>query len=240
MLIVSLALGWALGGGVAERPLDQFLADLQAATVRNDRSAIAGMVHYPIKVLASGWIIPIDDRATFARYFDAFFTDEIRDLIAAAAERPGTRAVPAVVKLGGDNIRIMRFDGRFKIIGITVPPASGRVRGARRGTTVVSFRTGDNSAAFTGSLAAGEHERYIVHASRNELLDVRVDRVRGRDVIAHVLAVSTQSPLDARSGDGARVWTGRVPATGDYFIDVMRTTPSGDAVLTYWLTVSVR
>jgi len=64
--------------------------------------------------------------------------------------------------------------------------------------------------------------------------------VRGRDVIAHVLAVSTQSPLDARSGDGARVWTGRVPATGDYFIDVMRTTPSGDAVLTYWLTVSVR
>jgi len=66
MLIVSLALGWALGGGVAERPLDQFLADLQAATVRNDRSAIAGMVHYPIKVLASGWIIPIDDRATYA------------------------------------------------------------------------------------------------------------------------------------------------------------------------------
>ena len=58
MLIVALTLGWTLvGGSVAERPLDQFLADLQAAATRNDRAAIAGMVHYPLKVLASGWII---------------------------------------------------------------------------------------------------------------------------------------------------------------------------------------
>jgi hypothetical protein len=67
MLFVSLALGWALGAAAAERPIDRFLADLQSATVRNDRRAIAGMDHYPIKVLASGWIIPVDGGATFVR-----------------------------------------------------------------------------------------------------------------------------------------------------------------------------
>jgi hypothetical protein len=240
MLIVSLALGWALGTGAAERPLDRFLADLQDATVRNDRRAIAGMVHYPIKVLASGWIIPIDDRATFVRYFDAFFTDEIRDLIADAAERPGTRAVPDVVKLGVDNIRIMRFDGRFRIIGITVPPSSGKVRGARRGTTVVSLAGGQGTASFSGTLARGEHESYRVHAARNDLIEVRVDRVRGRDIVARVLDAVTRTPLDTRGQDGARVWTGRVPATGDYLVDIVRATPTGDPVLTYMLTVSVR
>jgi hypothetical protein len=190
-------------GSVAERPLDRFLADLQAAATRNDRAAIAGMVHYPLKVLASGWIIPVDDRATFIRSFDAFFTDEIRDLIADAAERPRPAKLPDVVSLGNGNIRLMRFDGRFKIIGIMVPPPSGKVRGARRGTTVVSLAGGQGTASFSGTLASGEHERYVVRLSRNALLEVRVDGVRGR-VVARVLDAGARTPIDAR-GLTARV-----------------------------------
>ena len=241
MLIAALVLEWTLvGGSVAERPLDRFLADLQAAASRNDRAAIAGMVHYPLKVLASGWIIPVDDRATFIRSFDAFFTDEIRDLIADAAENPRPTKLPDVISLGNGNIRLMRFDGRFKIIGITVPPPSGKVRGARRGTTVVSFAGGQGMASFSGTLAKGEHESYLVHAARNELIEVRVDRVRGRDVVARVLDAATKTPVDARGQDGARVWTGRVPAAGDYLIDIVRGAPAADPVVTYMLTVSVR
>lgn len=241
MLLAALALGWTLGGGAAGgRPIDRFLADLQSAAARNDRAAIAGMVHYPLKVLASGWIIPVGDRATFVRSFDAFFTDEIRDLIADAAETPQPARLPDVVTLGKGNIRLMRFDGRFKIIGIMVPPSSGKVRGARRGTTVVSFAGGQGTAAFSGTLAQGEHESYVVRAARNELLEVRVDRVRGRDIIARVLDAGTRTPLDARGQDGARVWTGRVPAAGDYLIDIVRGTHTTEAVLTYSLTVSVR
>jgi hypothetical protein len=67
-----------------------------------------------------------------------------------------------------------------------------------------------------------------------------VDRVRGRDIVARVFDAATKTSVDARGQAGARVWTGRVPATGDYLIDVLRTAPAGEAVLTYWLTVSLR
>jgi hypothetical protein len=197
-------------------------------------------VQYPIRTFISGWIIPIVDRKTFITSFDAFFTDEIKDLIAEAAARPRLVKPNEVIVLGNDALRAIRINGRFRIIGLVPPPPSRKVRGARRGNTVVSFRTGESSAAFTGTLASGEHERYVVHASRNELLDVRVDRVRGRRVVARVFDAATRTAIDARAQEGTRVWTGRVPATGDYLIDVVRTAPPGEAVLTYWLTVSVR
>ncbi len=240
MFLAALALGSLLAGAAGDSSADRFLAALQAASDRDDRAAIAGMVQYPIKAFVSGWIIPIADRKTFITSFDAFFTEEIKDLIAEAAARPRLVKPNDVIVLGSGALRAMRVDGRFKIIGISVPPVSKKVRGARRGTTVVSFRTGESSAAFTGTLGAGEHERYVVRASRNELLDVRVERVRGRDIVARVSDAATRTAIDARAQEGSRVWTGRIPASGDYLIDVVRTAPPGEAVLTYWLTISVR
>jgi hypothetical protein len=250
VLLAALALGSTLAAGptAAKAPVgrpdagsaERFLAALHAASDRDDRAAIAGMVQYPIKTFISGWVIPIVDRKTFITSFDAFFTDEIKDLIAEAAARPRVMKTNDVIVLGNGALRAMRINGRFRIIGLVPPPPSRKVRGARRGTTTVSFRTGESSAAFTGTLAAGEHEQYVVHASRNELLEVRVDRVRGRDIVARVFDAATHAPIDARGQDGARVWTGRLPATGDYMIDVLRTAPAGDAVLTYWLTINLR
>lgn len=240
MLLAALALGSTLAAGADAGSAERFLATLQAASDRDDRAAIASMVQYPIKAFVSGWIIPIVDRKTFITSFDAFFTEEIKDLIDEAAAKPRAVKPAEVISLGNGALRAMRVNGVFRIIGIAPPPPSRKVRGARRGTTVVSFRTGESSAAFTGTLAAGEHERYVVRASRNELLDVRVDRVRGRDIVARVFDAATHAPVDVRGQEGARVWTGRLPATGDYLIDVLRTAPAGDAVLTYWLTINLR
>jgi hypothetical protein len=240
VFLAALALGWTLAAGTQPSAADRFLADLQAAADRNDRAAIAGMIQYPIKAFVSGWIIPIVDRMTFITSFDAFFTEEIKDLVAEAAAGPRLTKPSDVIVLGNGALRAIRVGGRYKIIGISVPPASKKVRGARRGATTVSFRTGESTAAYTGTLAAGEHERYVVRASRNDLLDVRVDRVRGRDIVARVLDAATRAPLDSRSHEGTRVWTGRVPASGDYLIDVTRSAPGGDAVLTYWLTIGLR
>ena len=242
MLLAALALGSMLAGGAPadDRSAEGFLAALQAASDRNDRAAIAATVQYPIRIIVGGWIIPVVDRATFIQSFDAFFTEEIKDLIAEAATMHRTVKPADVISLGNGALRAVLVNGRFRIIGIAVPPPSRKVRGARRATTVVSFRTGESSAAFTGTLAAGEHERYVVRASRSELLEVRVDRVRGRDIVARVFDAATRTAIDARGLEGTRVWTGRLPATGDYLIDVVRTVPAGEAVLTYWLTVSVR
>jgi hypothetical protein len=240
VILAVLAVGLTVAAGTDRSPAERFLVDLESAVERDDRAAIAAMVQYPIKAMVSGWVIPIKDRATLITSFDAFFTEEIKDLIAAAATTPPRSSPADVVSLGNGALRAILVNGRFKIIGIVPPPPSRKVRGARRGTTTVRFRTGESTSAYTGSLAAGEHERYIVKASRNDLLEVHVDRVRGRDIVARVFDAGTKAPLDARSQDGTRVWSGRVPATGEYLIDIVRTAPAGDAVLTYWLTVGVR
>jgi hypothetical protein len=244
---VLIPLGTALQRAPSATPLvtrqqsiGAFLIALESAVERRDRAAIAGMVHYPIKVLASGWIIPADNPAAFIKYYDAFFTEEIKDLIAEASSRPQTVKPNEVFTLGKNAVRIMRIGPSYKIIGLAIPPAAGKVRGARRGTTIVAFPTGRSTANFAGTLAAGEHEAYVVSARRNELLDVRVDGVRGRDIVARIVDAVTGTPLDDRARDGSRVWVGRVAASGDYRIDVVRLRGDGDAVLTYALAVSIR
>jgi len=212
MFLAALALGWTSPAAPSRRSRSVSRRAARGCE-RNDRAAIAGMVQYPIKTFISGWVIPIVDRKTFITSFDAFFTEEIKDLVAEAAAKRRADKANDVIVLGNGALRAMRIDGRFRIIGLVPPPPSRKVRGARHGTTVVSFRTGESSAAFTGTLAAGEHERYVVRASRNELLDVRVDRVRGRDIVARVFDAATKAAIDARAQEGTRVWTGRLPAT---------------------------
>jgi len=223
----------------AAQSFSAFARTLAEAASHDDRRAIAGMVHYPIKVVASGWIIPVGDRATFVKYFDAFFTPEIRDLIDEATRRPRSARPDEVITLGKDAVRIMRFGGEYKIIGIAVPAPSGRVHAARRGTTRVQFATGQSTAGFSGTLAANERETYLLHARRNDLVDIRIDGVHGKDIVARIIDARTGTPVDARA-DGTRVWVGRVPADGDYRLEVVRLATGGDSVLTYTLLVSVR
>ena len=61
-----------------------------------------------------------------------------------------------------------------------------------------------------------------------------------RDIVAHVMEADTATPLDDRARDGVRVWTGRVPASGTFRIDIVREARGGDPVLTYALSVSLR
>ncbi|MGH9140146.1 MAG: hypothetical protein ACRD2I_03280 [Vicinamibacterales bacterium] len=75
---------------------------------------------------------------------------------------------------------------------------------------VVNFAAGQNIASFSGTLARGEHGSYLVRAERNEPLKMRVDRVRGRDIVARVLHAATKTPLDGRAQEGTRVWVGIV------------------------------
>src|SRR5262245_57162379 len=97
------------------------------------------MVHYPIKVLAGGWIIPIDGTDAFVKYYDAIPTDDIRDLVADAVAGRGLVRKGDLVTLGPDSVRIMRFGATYRIIGISIPAASGNVRAARRASTTVEL-----------------------------------------------------------------------------------------------------
>jgi len=211
---------------------------VQQACARNDRESVASLIEYPLTVFASGWNIPVKDRATFLQSYDAFFTEDVKEAIAAASTTLRVDPKAAFVPFG-NVLRIKSVGGSFRIVAIVMPPAGHRVRAARRETVRVSFPARQDWTAYAGSLAAGEHESYLVRAKRNELLEVRIDGFAGRAIVAHVLDAAG-SALDARARDGTRVWAGRVPEEGDYRIDVVRTTRNGDPALVYRLTVTLR
>jgi len=218
--------------------LDAFLASVQRACASNDRRAMAALVLYPLTVFAGGWNIPVKDRAAFLQSYDAFFTEDVKEAIAGAPTK--VRIEPNVAFLPfGNVLRIKPAGGSFRIVAIVMPPPGRRVRAARREMTRVSFPARQDWTAYAGSLAAGEHESYMVRARRNELLEIRIDGFAGRAIVAHVLDPAGAA-LDTRARDGTRVWAGRVPAEGDYRIDVVRTTRDGDPALTYRLTVTLR
>jgi hypothetical protein len=218
--------------------LETFLGNVQRACARGDRQALAALVQYPLTVFAGGWNIPVKDRATFLQSYDAFFTEDVKEAIAGASTK--VRIEPNVSFLPfGNVLRIKPAGGSFRIVAIVMPPPGTRMRAARRETIRVSFPARQDWTAYAGSLAAGEHESYLVRAKRNELLEVRIDGFAGRAIVAHVLDEASAA-LDMRAREGTRVWAGRVPADGDYRIDVVRTTRDGDPALVYRLTVTLR
>jgi hypothetical protein len=239
MPIAVLALtSWLAAPAPADARLDAFLASVQRACASNDRRAMAALVLYPLTVFAGGWNIPVKDRAAFVQSYDAFFTEDVKEAIAGASTK--VRIEPNVAFLPfGNVLRIKPAGGSFRIVAIVMPPPGRRVRTARRETTRVSFPARQDWTAYAGSLAAGEHESYMVRARRNELLEIRIDGFAGRAIVAHVLDAAGAA-LDTRARDGTRVWAGQVPADGDYRIDVVRTTRDGDPALVYRLTVTLR
>src|SRR3954468_13060485 len=80
--------------------LDTFVARLQRACATNDRAALAAMIEYPLTVIASGWNIPVKDRATFLQSYDAFFTDDVKEAIAAASAQQPIAAGAAFLPFG--------------------------------------------------------------------------------------------------------------------------------------------
>jgi hypothetical protein len=224
---------------VPEARLDAFLVELQRASAKDDRRAIAAMVEYPLTVFAGGWNIPVKDRAAFLQSYDAFFTEDVKDAIAGASTRQRIAPTAAFLPIG-NVLRIKPVGSTFRIVAIVMPPPGHKLRAARRDTTRVSFPAHQDAAKYAGSLAAGEHESYIVRAKRNELLEVRIEGIAGRAVVGRVLDAATGAPVDARAREGTRVWVGRVPAEGDYRIDIVRTVSTGDPVVIYRLIVSLR
>jgi hypothetical protein len=240
MRIVVLAMTMVVAAApAADLSLAAFLTRVQQACARNDRQGLASLVEYPLTVFASGWNIPVKDRATFLQSYDAFFTEDVRDAIAAASTQQQIGAGAAFLAFG-KVLRIRPVDGGFRIVAIVMPPPGQKLRAARSGTTRVSFPAHYDVTQYAGSLAVGEREWYVVRAKRNELLEVRLDGFAGRAAVARVLDASSGAPLDARAREGSRAWIGRVPVDGDYRIEVVRTIHKGDPVLIYRLTVRLR
>jgi hypothetical protein len=227
--------GWlAAALVVAAASADALLTELQRAIRRDDRQAVAALIQYPITIATAGIRIPIRDAPSMVKSFDAVFTPELK-----AAIRDGTAIRDGLVQ-------VTPVEGTVKITGIS--PAYGLARGNAtptssrappRGPRRVTFGTVE-IAQLSGSLAPGGSDAFVVSVEKGGLLEARIDRVPGRDVVLKVVDAKSGRPLDANAAAGARRWIGRVPESADYRIDVTRPAQHGGELLPYVLVVRRR
>jgi hypothetical protein len=252
------------GQSLASDPalLEPFLRELQRAVAADNRKAVAALVEYPITVFIGGVRVPMRDAAALTEHYDQIFTAELKRIIAGAVVpgrgRPGPAyaidATPDGFSIAAV-ISIRRTPAAPRITQITVPrlvpgtasagspvaPAASRsIRSRPAEPRRLVFRAGQRSTQFSGTLGPEETDSYVVWAPKGQLIEVRIDGVRGRDIVARLLDQKGETPIDGRTGAGVRTWTGRVPASADYRIDVQRVTPTGDAALPYRLVVTLR
>ena len=257
---------YAAAGIADDRIVDEFLAQLRSTSARDDRRSVATLIEYPVVVLIGGLRVPVHNAAALVEHYDLIFTPELKEIIAQTgapesrsrtiAESPVAVTSDSVV-IGRNAIVIKPVSGSVKITAITVPPpakpsstggappvertSARRARPARQqDVRRILFRAGQSSTRFSGALGERQTDSYVVWAKQGQLLEIRIDGVQGRDVVARVRHAANQAPVDGRAAEGARVWTGRVAADADYRIEVVRLAPGGPSTLPYMLVVSVR
>jgi hypothetical protein len=252
--LAAVALSAALPQAVLDdRSIAAFLGELQRRMVGDDRAAVSALVQFPLTVFAGGIRIPIRDAAALQQNYDIVFPAALKSLIAQAAlpGRAPSRSSASVVispgfaTIGVDAVRIEPVGDALRITRITVPLAAPSPGGDRRigggdarepQKILVDF----GRVQRTGALGTGERDAYLVSAAKNRLLEVRINGVAGRDIVARIVNLKTRAPIDSRAQDGVRTWVGRIPEDGTYRIDVVRLAPAGGSRLEYLMIVALR
>jgi hypothetical protein len=225
--------------------LSQFVATLQQAASQNDRRALAGMMRYPLSVTAAGLQIPVADANAFVSLYDSIMTPAMKGVIARARVPADSKPRPDVIMPPGGGIvfenavTIAPVAGGFKITKLAVPLAPTSATPGAMVARRLTFRVGSPTQV-SGSLEPGGKDLYEFYAAQGAFLDVRLTGVPGRSVLLRLVDSKTGKPLDARADTGTRVWTGRVSASSDYAIQVVRQPGSGQETLIYTLAVGVK
>jgi len=216
-----------------------FAKAFATACARRDRPAVASMIRFPIVVDVSGSRIPFQNAAELFERFDLVMTPDLCRSISAAA----ARVTPEGATLGKNLVELRRVNGTLKAtaMSVTLTPAGATARSADalpNGDIPLSVRVGPRPTQRSGTLEAGGSDAYLIRASAQQLVEIRIEGVPGRDVVARLVDARSNTPVDARADQGVRVWAGRV-AAGEYRIQVVRRS-AGPDTLTYTLAVSLR
>jgi hypothetical protein len=206
------------------------------------------MVRYRLVVDAGGLMVPIVDRATLVTMWDVVFPPEVRCLIeGSGVARPGQPAPKYAMRVdsggvwyGDGRIRADRGADGLKITRMTMPPGFGS--GAAGKPRQVLFRWGKGLATYRGRLSADNVDVYLVQARAGDLLNAQLERVHADSASVRVV----QQPGDrvlASTGPAAsdrrRLWAGRVPANGEYRVEVARRGAYCDPPVNYQIKISL-
>jgi len=215
-----------------DRQTAAFLREVQRDVARDDRRALSALVQYPLTVSAGGVRIPIRDADALLQNYDIIFTPAMKATIAHATSLNDLNV-----------LRIEQVGGALKIAGMTVPVGeaspgpAGAKRPAAREPQRLFLDVGRIQRA--GVLARGERDTFVLSARKNQLLELRITGVSGRDIVVRLANARTGAPIDARARDGVRTWIGRLPEDGDYRIDIVRLA-AGATDLPYVFVISMR
>ncbi len=239
-------------GQIDERSAAAFVTGFQQAVARDDRRAVAAMIRYPLTVFAGGVRIPVSDAADLERSYEAVFSPMLKLVIAEATlpgkGRPAGSGAVVIetdrVIIAGGAVEIEPVGGRLLITGIHAPLTAGspRTGGSKNQDAHPPRRIsiGVGRIEHLGTLRRGGRDAYVLSARKNQMLDLRVTGVSGREVVLEIVNNTTRAPIDSKARAGVRSWVGRVPEDADYRIDVVRLTSLGATELPYTLIVSLR
>lgn len=247
LVIVATLLSAAARVDAADESAPAFVARLRDGLRAGNRRAVAQMFRYPLRVNAPlPYPVPLDSAASTLQMFDLLFTPEMRCAIESAQLPQPGRPQPkypllvngGALTLGGGLIIAERTSGLFRITRLSIvgSPGGGKpgVPG-RHEHLNLKFHGATQQA---GNLSGDEFDRYTVALTGGTLLQGRLERFRGLDAVIRVTDLKGV-PVDPKA-DGKRVWAARVPATGDYRVDIVRKAAFCDPSLTYLLTLTVK
>ena len=227
-----------LSAAAAQPSAAAFLRELRTAARNGDRNAVAAKIQFPIVVTMAGLRIPFRDAAAFLERYDDIFTPDLIETIAR-----------------GDALIIAEVDRQLRITEINVPPASpapaapsadGKAASSPSGASGakapvrVGIRPGPGPTQFAGSLPRGGRDAYMLSVPKGRLLEVRLERIRGREALVRVVSATTGAPLNPRTAAGARVVAGIAREESDYRIEVRRGDTGDAAPLPYLLSLVLK
>jgi hypothetical protein len=118
------------------------------------------------------------------------------------------------------------------VLIVTFAPSSIAQSG---GTKRVRFAKGHTSATYKGAVIRGTRDRYLVGAKGGQMMTVRI-MSEERNAVFSIAEPGGAFLKGAGEEDDATHWTGKLPSSGDFAIEVGGTRGNAE----YCLTVMVK
>lgn len=239
-LFVAAVVGTVAAAAQQRTAADSFRAKLLAALGDHRRREVAMMFKYPARVIVSGFPIPVQDEAALIKMYDLFFTREMRCLLERGPNRDVESSASgdsgaAVLMLADGHIIAERTPAGYRVTRMTVvgqPSAPSKEKDIVR----ADLRLGGQWQR-AGRLDGDDLDAYRVSLTMGTQVRLVLEGFRGLDAALRMTDATNRS----LTGDNARrAWSGTVPASGDYRVEVFRRAAYCGAPVKYVLTITVR
>jgi len=121
--------------------------------------------------------------------------------------------------------------------GLSLSSSAAGQRGGKAEPMRIEFKSGASSTTITDKVRGDEQAEYVLAARKGQRLTIKLTSVPRRSAVFDIKA-----PDNADMGlgyDANYDYTGILPATGDYFLTVVRPT-SARGTSTYRMIITVR